>query len=227
VFDSRDGRLRLGNGDGQTLIDLGWGSDPFWISEDTYGYFTSLFGRESTVVTATVANSETHPLLSLAGLVAGEAEQLGLRQIIPGQTAGSNLVVAVYTLVPQEARRTYWFLIDTRSGDAKPLPLEDEFFGLGLSPDGRWLVGYTFDAAARAPALQFVDLRAGQLKTPVLESAYGTLALALAGESWSSDGQWFLSVNDGILYLIAPGYDYHRAIVPASPGCIFAAWVNR
>ncbi|HET7090725.1 MAG TPA: hypothetical protein VFL17_18990 [Anaerolineae bacterium] len=230
VLSSRDSRLLLGNEDGQALIDLGGGIDPFWISDDTYGYFTDPFGRAPAVVTATVANSETHPLLSLAGLVPEEAEQLGLWQIIPGQAAGSNMVIAVYTLPPQEARRTYWFLIDGRSGDTKPLPLEDEFFGLGLSPDERWLVGFTFDAAARVLSLQFFDLhdfQASQLKTPAPESAYGALALAYAGENWSSDGQWFLSLNDDTLYLIAPGYDYYRAIAPESPGCIFAAWINR
>jgi hypothetical protein len=75
--------------------------------------------------------------------------------------------------------------------------------------------------------LDLRDLRAGELKTPAPESAYGSLALAYAGENWSSDGQWFLSLNEGVLYLVAPGYDYHRAIVPESPGCIFAAWIDR
>ena len=53
--------------------------------------------------------------------------------------------------------------------------------------------------------------------------------IGLTGYDWSSDGKWLAKINDGVIDLIAPAYDYAREIEHDFPlqTCPIVAWTSK
>ena len=83
-----------------------------------------------------------------------------------------------------------------------------------------------FDPTRSIWSIHMYDVKRGDTQTFTFALPANSL-YAFPTYGWSEDGRWLAILNDGILHLVAPDHDYQRSALPDSPGCIFAAWVNR
>jgi hypothetical protein len=87
----------------------------------------------------------------------------------------------------------------------------------GFSPDGRWLVISTWNAAARVNDVHLIDLPGNERQT---FPASGFRML------WSADSQWLVQPEGDYLLLRAPAYDYKQLVLHDFSDCYSAYWVN-
>ncbi|HET7090345.1 MAG TPA: hypothetical protein VFL17_17035, partial [Anaerolineae bacterium] len=191
------------------------------------------------IVTAAIGGDKTQVILREQDLQAAlpESERSGwsIVRIGPVTISPTNpdlLVIAAYAkherLQPTWPGRSYVFLFDRRSGVIS-LRLQSDvgswFNFTDFSPDSRWLITSSSDFARFTWSLILHDIGRSETRTLTSLSQAGYLH-AFPEYEWSSNGQWLLVLDDGVLWLIAPDHDYQRTIVPQSPGCTLAAWVN-
>jgi hypothetical protein len=132
------------------------------------------------------------------------------------------------SFTPPPANTAYVFLVNRKSGEISLRWQIDQLYtGLEFSPDGRWLMATAFEWDRGRWSLHLHDMEQNQTRTFTSGNVFTPYPNALPTYDWSADGQWLLLVDDGVMTLIAPAYDYQKPIVPASPGCVFAAWINR
>jgi hypothetical protein len=246
------GRFVRGDGDAQSLVEIPVEGDipafpPFWIDAETYGYGHYTFGQSSLsgppdgmfeLVTASTRDDEPHTLVVAEELLAALPEDerpdrltIGFPTIAAPGDSGIVLIFALaYESSTGEAEPSYGviFAYDWRSREVRSfIPLEQNIAGLpSVSPDGRWLAQNTWDGASPHTSLILFDLVGGKFQTLNFNPRSPNPLAGLLYD-WSSDGRWLQVLDNGVLHLIAPDYEYEHIVVPASPGCVFAAWVNR
>jgi len=249
-FGDDSDRYYRADGNGESLIEIPVDRSsirsPFWLDNETYGYVRSgkpaiTTGSEtprirSEIVIASIADDRPRLLLSsddlLAALPANDRpEQLDIGffvRVNPGDP--SLLFILAYGFNPESGTpvaRGYIFSYDLESQQIiSSISTGSDFSWIPrFSPDGRWLAQSAYDATGSK--LSLILHHTGRNESKTLE--YDNVSTAPFGSplyQWSADGQWLLLLNDGILHLIAPDHDYERTVIPESPGCAFAAWVN-
>lgn len=242
AWDADHNTLFHGDAEGQSLTELGDGLYPFWLDNQNYGYIHwggSPAAVELEVVTAAGRDDKTRVMLRGTDLQAAlpESERsdwsiVGIGPVTISPTNPDVLLIAAYAtherLQPNWPGRSYVFLFDRRSG-VTSLRLQSDlgswFNFTDFSPDGRWFITSSSDFARFERLFILHDISRRETRTLTSLSLPG-YPLAFPEYKWSSDGQWLLILDDGVLRLIAPAFDYERTIVPESPGCMFAAWVN-
>ena len=218
--------LSMGDGVARSLARVGSGFGPFWVDNETYGYAALTRFEPPVIVTATVEGGQTNRLLGAQDLLEPRPDAGAPFGMIHGATNSVEGAAWLWTIAMQGrgANEQYrLFLIDPRSGRTIQAPFEGSFTTPTFSPDGRWL-------AVTRPyaATQFIHLydtetrRTNTMSFDAPHPAFSPPHLA-----WSRDSRWLLVLHDGVLHLIAPDQGSHTAIVPESPGCAFAAWINR
>jgi hypothetical protein len=253
MFGDNGDRYYRSDGDGESMIEIPIDDDtsslrsPFWLNNETYGYARN--GRLGTaaesetpytpseIVVASIANDRPRVLLTSDDLLAmlptdDRPERLEIGFFATVHPRHPNLLfISAYGLNPDSETTLvasgYVFIYDLGSQQV----LSSIWTGGNVlwmpqfSPDGRWLTQSAYDPARSKLSLVLHHIGRNENKT--LE--YTDVSLASFGfpvYQWSGNGRWLLFLDDGILRLIAPDYDYERAIVPESPGCMFAAWIN-
>jgi len=245
-------RLLRGDGDAQTLVEIPtegniFAFPPFWIDAETYGYVRNTYTQSSLsgpldrtfeVVTASTRDDEPHTLATAEELLAALPEDKRPSTLTIGfptiAAPGDSGIVLIFALAYESrigvAQPSYGviFVYDWRSREVRSfIRLDQNIAGLpAASPNGRWLAQNTWDGASAHTWLILYNLTQGKSQTFNLSPGSQSL---LAGPmyDWSSDGRWLQVLDNGVLHLIAPDYEYEHIVIPASPGCAFAAWVNR
>lgn len=245
------GKLALGDAEGQSLTEVLSDAeafelrDLFWLDGDTYGYVrygTTSAGTETrlsvTLMSADIAGGEPRELLNAAALAAALPEEVRPQtpdfHFFAAINPGDPRFMSISAYAPQQPEvfdspnRAFLFLYNVESNEIiAAVDLGIRFISSSdFSPDGRWLAIGIIDPVASTWAMHVYDM-AGRR---VWEKTFNNRVLpsfAAAQYQWSLDGKWLLELNEGILRLIAPGDHYERTVVPGSPGCFAAAWVNR
>jgi hypothetical protein len=216
--------LWFGDGQANNLFLLpGAGDLPFWLDNETFGYIELdleanvsdvgvifqpiVIRRLEQQVPQLVASNE-----SLRELVPVYLRPDGLfiQGIVPIPDGSGRLLVrglAWSSRLEDEPAGTFFFMVDPQTGDHTWLFGRELLFtgGIYFSPDGRWLAMHGSDPVSSERRLFLYHPDENRLLSwrAELRVSYG----------WSADGQWFWAVQDDLLYLLAPDYDY-RVVRP-------------
>jgi len=231
---------------GQALARIENALYPFWLNNDTYGYVHWRDGTQAAVelelVMANTGDDRPRTLLAEKDFQAALPERdpsewriAGLGPVMVNPANRDVLLIVAYAT--QEALsvsrdtlgRSYVFLFDRRTGDLS-LRVQSNigkwFNSTSFSPDGRWLTTSELDPAGSTTSIILHNIARNETQTlPSL--AYDQYMGIAPSYGWSADGLWLLILDSGVLRLSAPAYNYQQTIVPESPGCVLAAWINR
>lgn len=231
IIRQEEQTLWLGDGDGRPIRRIGSGVNPFWLDEQTYGFVNV---SRTAVLTATLDAPRRVRLVTLPDLVTTLSAYLTEYGLAIGEVAVSpadfNLLFVTVNsqppeLVPTTRQSSYVFSFNQQTGEIIPRISREggpRFSPPSFSPDGRWLTLSAFDEGDTARYLYLHNIAANQ--TTIIP-AYSRYVFPVY--HWSAGSDWLVLVNDGLLYLVAPDYNYHAVILPESPGCDFAAWVKK
>ncbi|HKZ87341.1 MAG TPA: hypothetical protein VJ793_27260 [Anaerolineae bacterium] len=228
---------------GLPVTELGEGQSPFWLDDETYGYIrrepTTLITRTSEMIIASSADDVPRLLLdsaSLAAMPPGD-EWWHTDSYVTVNPEDTNLLLITTYAFDQSSRASsgqasgtvFNLLFDRRSNEIRrqwQSSFDRTISIVSFSPDGRWLLMDELDRARSMWSIHMYDVKRGDTKTfSFALPANSSYAFPTYG--WSADGRWLAILSDGVLHLVAPDHDYQRSALPHSPGCIFAAWVNR
>jgi len=208
---------------------VGMGYAPFWVDNDMFGYIRQQpeTGDGEVVV---LSGDSLQTIVTLTDLQA-EAPEADLslahiRYVITHPTQPNNLIVVALDPLGREA---YVFLYDRVTGSLN-LRLQSEilpYHSLGFSPNGRWLVltGFQDDDVADSSTFVVHDIETNETQT-FRSNLDGFMLSPLY--DWSGDGKWLLFlVNDRVMSMVAPAYDYQMVEVHDQGFCTSLAWINR
>ncbi|MBE7531234.1 MAG: hypothetical protein HS099_16055 [Ardenticatenaceae bacterium] len=220
----------------EVALPVSGGTAPFWVDEQTYGYIqaSSPSGLETVqqIVLATTADDAPQPVLSTQDLLQAIPEasrpfRLAIRYVLPHPTQPDWLVVMATSRAEH-----FIFLVNWRENviEYRLRFVSSSPHHAGFSPDGRYLIvtGAPADSFF-APQNVFVyllhDIAANVTET-FMAGVYNTTPAFPF--DWSADGRWLAQImNNGVINLIAPDYDYQTLIVHEKGNCSSLAWVNR
>ncbi|MGB3714731.1 MAG: hypothetical protein WA996_09905 [Candidatus Promineifilaceae bacterium] len=220
--------INVGDNTGKSPVLVGQGRDPFWISENIFGYIQSLGAPEIVSTTIDSLNPDViFQAADVADLITGtrEIDIVIMRATI--QPADPNTIIV--TAGNRTGNQTYIVAYTWRSDEAT-LVYESDVSASGLtsvrfSPNGRWLL-ITSAAINTTSVLPLFDVKLYDLENGGMQELLpvdGTISPALA---WSVDSKWLLHVSDGKLILTAPEEMYQRLVLHGLYACRGAAWTN-
>jgi len=219
-------RLSLGDSEGRPTEVIGSGIGPFWLDNQSYGYTQR---DRFEVALASVGGKPGRTIAVDAAPVLGHNNDRPMGQVFAQVFAtGAGHVLQQFSVDAGEgSATTYTLLTDVRSQTLSTLALDRFIQAASFSPDGRWLAIGSWDATSMQLMIDLLSLQGTQRRS----YAYPRARPATPGTSpsidWSGDGRWLIVLDDGILRLIQPDKDYQRTFVPNSPGCVYAAWIDR
>jgi hypothetical protein len=229
--------LSLGDGTGQLLDDgappLTDVYTPFWVTDDTFGYARAGLSGQSELLLQTLTDTEPRLILEMEELLAVAPETanppVSIRYVVTHPRQPSLIFILAADAL---GRRSYLFAYDWQTSalelrlQSLPQPMQT----ISFSPDGRWLMltGYDdglYQSNGNANILYLHDIAARETKTFV--SQLNTFALAPTFD-WSADGRWLIFfVDDRVVSLVAPDYDYQWVFAHEQGNCIGLNWINR
>jgi hypothetical protein len=223
--------LFQGSGEGRPLKFIGMGFAPFWLDDTTYGYLSPDRYARTEVFTATVAGDGSHVVSwaddVLSALPSHErAGQIGIQRVVVN-TVNSQWLLIETSSTGRGDRDDHAFLFNRRFREALRLPFAPAYATYDFSPDGRWLVVRSFDPKTAGWSVHLHNIEQNRTEAFTYNDLYVIDPATPPPIDWSADGRWLLVLHDGVVHLIAPDHDDQRIIVPESPGCIFAAWIDR
>ncbi len=220
--------IRIGDDTGNFAIPVAIGRDPFWLSDESFGYIR--LDSMPVVVSSTIGISETRDLFG----------RMDAAAIITGTNA-NDIVVRRATAQPYNPSRLF-VLASDRTGDKIYLFSHDwkENFttlineaegplnavsAVSFSPDGRWLLISRFVPSESSTSSQFnvtlYDLETNDVQElpPVDDNIYQSTG-------WSADSNWLVQLAEGKLILTALKEDYQHLVLHGLNACRGAAWTN-
>ncbi len=217
--------------EGEFLTPFAEGHSAFWLDDSRYGYVQSLGGTSQQIMLVT-DDGEPEIILKANELLDLVPENVRLGHLLiqyvrPNPTNSNQLFVVVSDI----DRQGYVFLVDLESGTVEYRfasgQLSNHLFG--FSPDGRYLV--TTGAQRESNELNFVSdfitihtIASNQTHTYLFDASDNNLSFVF---DWSADGNWLLTILDnGLLQLIAPDYNYRQVISHEFGECQMVSWVN-
>ena len=172
-------------------------------------------------------------LLSLAGVFLAIQDRIA-RQAEEAASETKRDILASHHLVERAVIRSDRDLFVTLLPGDDPAwsKSQQELFdnGLAFRRDRLGLVAQTGGSnvvsvtLSSAPGRGEVVLDQAYTTTPRSHLCQPGISLSL---DWSGDGRWLIVLDDGILHLVEPDGDYQRTVVPDSPGCMVAVWIDR
>ena len=216
----------------EPLTPIAEGFSVFWLDEERFGFVQSLGSTRQQVVLMT-SDSEPDVILETADLIElmPENVRLGhlLVQYVRPNPANTNQLFIVSNDIDGQG---HLFFMDLETA-----VIEYRFsFGQmdnhlsGFSPDGRYWVttGAKRESSELNIVSDFLTIHAvaeNQTDDYLFDSADNSLNFVF---DWSTDGEWLLSIlDDGLLQLIAPDYNYRQVIEHDFGECQMVSWINR
>lgn len=227
--------LYLADGAGRPLtgdapVQVGSGISPFWL-DDTHFGFVAGDDNVQQIVVGSDADSIV-PILETADLRNAlptdvRLGRLLIRQVLPYPQDPDKLFVITSDIDAQG----YVFLVDIGTGEVEYRFSVGLLWNhlMGLSPDGRYLVTNSTqsDESARNYYNTFItihDIVQNQTQNFLFDGSDAAPGLPF---DWSADGNWLLTILDnGLLQLIAPEYNYKQVLAHELGDCQSVAWVN-
>jgi hypothetical protein len=224
----------FGDGQANNLFLLSGGGDlPFWLDNETFGYIELdleanvsgagvifqpivIRGLEQQVPQLIASNESLRELVP----VYLRPDGLFIQGIFPIPDGSGRLLIRGLdwsSRLEEQPAGTFFFLVDPQTGDHIWLFGREMLFTgtVYFSPDGRWLAMYGSEPVNSERRVFLYNLDQNRLLSWHTE--------LLGSFGWSADGQWFWQVQNDLLYLIAPDYDY-RVVRPLPlEGCQMAA----
>ena len=216
----------------EPLTPIAEGFSVFWLDEERFGFVQSLGSTRQQVVLMT-SDSEPQVILETTDLIGliPENVRLGhlLVQYVRPNPANTNQLFIVSNDIDGQG---HLFFMDLETA-----VIEYRFsFGQmdnhlsGFSPDGHYWV--TTGAIRESSELNIVsdfltihDVAENQTDDYLFDSADNSLNFIF---DWSTNGEWLLSIlDDGLLQLIAPDYNYRQVIEHDFGECQMVSWINR
>lgn len=231
----------VGSSQSQQLVDSSAGQLqailPFWLDNETYGYMYSsqeAGERQATdkIILTSVPSGKQQLLLTSTELLqaipaAVRPSGLTINHLYPQPDGGALLAV-----VSKHENMNYIFLVDVASGavqDYLQIAASDFLHFVSFSPDGRYLLttgSAQPDLFAPAESIVYHLYDIEKRQTQRLVSNYSAYVLSFPFD-WSADGNWLaLSLNDGVVVLVAPAYDYQHVVLHNYSNCSSLAWVD-
>ncbi len=219
--------INIGDKTSKSILLVGQGRDPFWISENTIGYIQSIFAPK--IVSSTVDSLNLEVLFQaadVADLITGTNELAIVIMRATIQPADPNTIIVT---AGNRANQTYIVAYDWRSDEAT-LIVESDVSASGLttvsfSPDGRWLL-ITSAATNGTTVLPLFDVKLYDLEEGSMQELLPVDGTISPAHGWSADSEWLLQVADGKLILTAPEQMYQRLVLHGLNACRGAAWTN-
>lgn len=215
---------------------LGTGYSPFWLNNDTFGFvrYHSETGEPEVVIRQMVADTaeseQLETVLTMADIQALIPDSIRapatIRYVITHPAQPDKLFTVALDALGREA---YVFALDRISGtlDLRLQSQIQPFHSLGFSPNGRWLVliGNDDESIGETSTLYFHDIEANETQTYI--SDYGSFMFSSLYD-WSLDGNWVMFlVNDRVVSMVAPAYDYQLVFAHDQGNCTSMAWINK
>jgi hypothetical protein len=224
---SDGGAIKVGDESGREVAQVGEGRDPFWISNDTFGYIRT--GSTSDVVSATLG-SDPQVILAMADLtqvitdtsiadfilirVATHPKDQQSLILMAGNRTGNQIYVAAYDMSNDSFESI--FMVDVPATG---------LVSVGFSPDGRWVVMKSPAPSREGQSTLFnlvlYDMEKGEYL--VLLPVKSTVSPSFG---WSVDGRWLFQLSDGVLIFTAPGEMYQHLVLHGLHSCRGASWTN-
>jgi hypothetical protein len=207
------------------------GYSPFWIDDENFGFIrVDSETDESEVVIKPIDSEEVETVITLADIAPFLPDDVRapgiIRYVLTYPALPGTLFIEVLDALSREA---YVFMYDMKA-DELDLLIHSQiqpFHSIGLSPNGRWLVltGYHQEEMRETNTIIIFDIEESESYT--YTSNFNSFMLSPLYD-WSADGNWLsFFVNDQVLSLVAPAYDYQMVLTHDEGYCISMAWINR
>lgn len=220
-----------GDNAGRLQRKINNGVNPFWLSDERYGYFRleppGYGSGELTLVTAVVGQDfPPRPLLTTGDLrravpAAQRPEQFWAVTPMPDRQQPTLLLIRARPLTQQSGMpQTYFFMVELSPALDAAVNVQlfyqtEEDAYLSPSPNGRWFILYERGSPSTTISLLHRETGVRRL-----------LPNASLGMVWSPDGNWLVGNADNRLRLSAPDYDYEQIIYHDLTGCYQTYWVE-
>lgn len=218
--------LYLGDALGQAAVALGTGIEPFWLDDEMYGYLRRT-GDDVELVTAAAGDDSPHVILRATDLLPLMSPippgNVTVDTVLANPGDMAQLLVTARNVETKGSEQIAFFLLELTAGGRAVLTITQLFQTdrpasvSGFSPNGRWLVISTWNAAERNNDVHLIDL---------LDHETQTFAASGFRLLWSADSQWLVQPEGEYLLLRAPAYNYKRLLLHDYSNCYSAHWVN-
>jgi hypothetical protein len=218
---------------------VGTGYGPFWLDEQTFGYIQVI--RDGTpgpavdeqIVIATVDDTAPQPILSSADLFeflpeGQDAARVTLAYVAP-HPIDRELMFIVAVDEVQKMAFVFSYDLSTRQPALRVEVRYDLNHSFSFSPDGRYLIVTGRDRGSVGPADNsgILYLHNIAANTTVPFAIRLPFFLSSVTYDWTDDSNWLvLALDDNLVALVAPDYDYVRPIVHPYGTCTSVAWLQ-
>lgn len=238
LLQSGDGSLYLANAQGQSPVLVDAGYMPVWLDDETFVYTGVQRGsdaqRSFDFMMSRVGEDQPQVMLAGDDLRAALPERVldaawSWAQVYVNPANTQQFLIAYYSVHQpnyaaafMSAPEVNYLMYDRGSGDVS-LRLTATFPGESVSylPGGEGLMQITRDVERLAWWVRFSN---SNLEYHL--SVHDPQTDLPTSIEWSDDHRWVIILADGVLHVLSPIDDRHLTIVPESPGCNAATWVN-
>ncbi|MCP5100994.1 MAG: hypothetical protein GY943_36045, partial [Chloroflexi bacterium] len=223
--------LFRGNGDGNpdSMVNVAFGYSPFWLDDSTYGFIQGIDQLNQSLQIASIEDDVPQQLIEMADILAALPEDVNPRRLTMDYVIPDPYRESHFFLIMSDIDfHGYIFRVDRNTGEV-------EFrvdVGLmirhmtGFSPNGRYLVTTRnfIDAGIDGSTdfISFHDVDGNNTQNFLYDSPDFFSAFVF---DWSYDGNWMITILDeGVLQLMAPEYNYRQLIEHDFGVCQSVAW---
>ncbi len=231
------GRLVLADSSGEEIRTFAFGSSPFWLDDQTFGFISDEDGSPRQLIVSGKVDEATRDyevLLTAEALTAvlDEGSQQTIDFVAPNPAQPNKLII-VTTVVEENERNIFIYDLTTEEITfVQTIPVGSTGdYSYRFSPDGRYLLLQQFTLAENGVplmpynALHLIDLENGihiekKLISQITNPVYWI-------SDFSQDGDWLLVSDYHMLYLRHLNTGYERLLFPGTGVCKTAVFVNK
>ena len=231
VTSPRDGKLHLGDSQGQIIQSLQAGWAPIWLDNQSYAYIHyNPASAEQEIAAAVLGDTpSTQTLLTSADFLtaipttdSGPDKTAIITYLYTNPIHPRQIFINVRFTAGENYLNSQLFLFDMDTERLEALfTLYDRFNeGPHFTPNGRYISFLGYNKFNTGLSIYNVEDRT-QFNITTDAPTFPPHT------DWSANGQWLLIVDTSMIRLMAPEYEYEIPIFHNFEGCSTAAWVQR